>query len=187
MTFKELKAHAVRLWEQINAVVAPLLPHDLGVRWALLLFVAILLAAFGTQCRKAEDADLHFEAGSTIARGETPVLGLVVAYPGPLDTSIEGGFTLIGSSTYGGEHQSSNIALHVAIVDGFGPVDVGLGVATMQNEDAYNSGDIQFMPFIRWWITDQLYLVLDRHFSNAGSRDDNLGRDMALLGWRFDF
>lgn len=187
----------MKLWDKLNALIAPLLPHDKPVRWTLVIFLILLIVAFATTCRRAEAADLMIEAGSTYARGPTPVLGFVVATPGPLDTSLEAGFHLIGSSTYNGQFQSNQIAVHGAIVDGFGKLDIGLGLAVLQNEDAYNSGTIQFMPMLRYRFTDRLALVIARHFSNAGTSrkvcngepgcvgKSNLGRDLAAISWRF--
>ena len=131
-------------------------------------------------------------------------MGLSLVWPGPLDTRIETGFNLVGSSTYPesrcvlvsgdsldrvrecspGVSNPNNIFVHATLVDGFGPVDVGLGVATMQNEDTFNSGDIQFTLLLRWNVTDRLSIGV-RHFSNSGTQKPNTGRDLLTVGWIF--
>lgn len=193
-------------WKAIRAIVAGwsarLFPHNNAMRVTILVFVGIFLIALAT--RIATAAEVRFEAGSAVVRGETPTLGLTVSTPGPLDTSIEAGFNLVGSSTYPegsctlvsgdsldrvracstGRSNPNQIFLHATLVDGFGPVDVGLGIATMQNEDAYNSGNIQFTLLLRWNITSRLSLGV-RHFSNSGTSKPNTGRDLAVLAWRF--
>lgn len=171
-----------------DALRKKLLPHKGKIAAGIGLFVIVLLFAFFTPWNRALAADMWFDAGATIVRGETPVLGLTLATPGPLDTRLEAGFNLIGSSTYPektGRENPVQIAVHAAIVDGFGPVDVGIGIAVLQNEDAYNSGKVQFMPLLRWWLWNDRVLLTYRHFSNSGSVKPNTGRDFVMVGWRF--
>lgn len=61
---------------------------------------------------------------------------------------------------------------------------VGLGVATMQKDDLFNSGKLQFNLRLSYDHWKHVRIDID-HFSNAGSNAPNYGRDMVSVGWRF--
>lgn len=151
---------------------------------AILVFVLLLLGTFATQCR-AEPV-LQFEGGSTIVRGYTPAVGLTLIWPeaGPLDADFQCGIQLVGTSTFRDEHQSNQAAVQCLIVDGYKKLDLGIGVVALQNTDDYNGSHANFSLMAGYRLTDK-FGVLYRHWSNAGSVDPNLGRDMVLLTYRF--
>lgn len=148
------------------------------------IVLALFLAGAATTCRG--EPLLQFGIGSTIIRGQAPVIDLAVVYPqaGPADSDYVAGLTLIGESDYRGP-QRNQIAWRAGIVEGFGRFDVGIGAAILQNEDAFNSCRMQFVlslgyRFLRWPVTAGV-----QHFSNAGTCFPNVGRDMATISWRF--
>ncbi len=69
------------------------------------------------------------------------------------------------------------------MVDGLGPVEVGLGVAYLQNMDTYNGSHVNFKLLLgyRW----ERLSVRWSHFSNGGTKDVNKGRDMITVNWSF--
>jgi hypothetical protein len=146
------------------------------------LFLALFVASFAVQCRAA---DFQFEGGSTVVRGHAPALAVVVTQPDVVAgrADIEYMINLIGSSTFRGEDQPNQIVAGVQLVNGYGPVDLGLGLVVMQNEDAYNSGDVNFSLSLRY--TYRSFSVVLRHYSNAGSSFPNYGRDVLMASWRF--
>lgn len=170
--------------KRIGAWFARLLRNPRASQIISFLFVVLLVAAWATKCH---GADLQFGIGSTISRGETPVLDVAVTTRrgAPLDANWQFGLTLIGSSTYGEVEQPNQAALSALLVDGFGPLEIGLGVAFLQNTDVYNGSHGNFAlqiayRFKRWPVT-----LTVRHWSNAGTVQPNLGRDFALVSWRF--
>lgn len=160
---------------------AKIFPHKPAIRYVLLAFVAVLIAAFATQCR-AEG--LSLEVGSTIVRGETPSLGFVKSWRnrGVGDYAYECGFGIVGSSTFKGAPQSNQGVAECLLVDGFGRIDIGAGLAAQSSSDDYNTR-VNFSLLLRWRITDR-WSVAYRHRSNAGSGSPNKGRDMILVGVR---
>lgn len=172
--------------KQIGAWFARLLRNPRASQIASLLFVALLVAAWATKCHAGETG-LQFGMGTTIARGMTPVFDVAVVTDraAPLDAHWQFGLTLIGTSSYSDQDQPNQAALSALLVDGFGPLEIGLGVAFLQNTDVYNGSHGNFAlqiayRFRRWPVT-----VTVRHWSNAGTVQPNLGRDFALLSWRF--
>ena len=143
-------------------------------------FVACLLLTFATTCHGEE---VLFSVGSPVSRGMTPAVDLSWRFDSKTDAYWQTSLTLVGESTYSGEYQSNNAGLQVLYVDGFGPVDLGIGVAFLQNTDRYNGSHANFtLQFGYNWR--QLY-VQYRHWSNAGTIKPNLGRDLLFVGWRF--
>lgn len=161
--------------------IARIFPHKAPVRYVLVAFVLVLIAAFATQCRAG---DLKLEAGSAIVRGETPAIGFVKSWRnrGVGDYQYECGFGLVGSSTYNDRPQRNQGVAECLLVDGFGRFDIGAGLAAQSSGDAYNTM-VNFSLLLRWRITDRLSLAY-RHRSNAGTGTPNLGRDVILVGWR---
>lgn len=148
---------------------------------AIVIFLALFLATFAVRA----DTTFSFEGGSTVVRGPAPALALVVDQKDVIAGRADVQYTLnlIGSSTWRGEDQPNQIVAGVQVVNGFGPVDFGLGLAVMQNEDAYNSGDVNFSLSVRY--TYKRVSVVLRHYSNAGSSFPNYGRDVLMASWRF--
>lgn len=67
--------------------------------YGIVVFVLLMLLLFSVHSR---GADLYFDAGSTVVRGYTPTIGVNLVFPqqGPVNTSYEVGFNLIGQSTF---------------------------------------------------------------------------------------
>lgn len=151
-------------------------------RYAIYAFVVVLIALWAI---KSRGEDLVFQAGSTVARGYTPVIGVDIRWPeaGPVRTDYELGFRLIGESTYRDEVQSNQIALHASLVDGYKCFRAGLGFAYLTNTDIYNGGNVNFHLLLA--CAGKRVSAQYEHLSCAGSCDPNLGRDMVVIGWRF--
>lgn len=152
------------------------------------ILVTALLLAFATKCHSA-DGDTQFSGGAAIMRGPTAALQLEYLWGEHGDHHLESGITLVGTSDhyegfpqYQG-HQQNNFFLNTTLIDGFGPVDLGLGLAFIQNTDAYNSTGANF-HLLAGYHFKHLHLSYN-HFSNAGTKHPNMGRDIVLLGWRF--
>lgn len=176
--YRDLARHAAA---RVQDWAARIFPHKPAIRYVLLAFVALLIAAFATQCR-AEGVRL--EIGSALVRGETPVLGFYRSWRnrGVGDYAYECGLGIVGESTYKGAPQRNQGFAECLIFDGFGRFDIGLGLAAQSSSDVYNTRT-NFALMLRWRLTERLALTL-RHRSNAGTGDPNLGRDLLLVGWR---
>lgn len=160
-----------------------------GAVIAIALFLALLLAAFATPCRSET---LTFEAGRAVIHGETPVMALSVKFTGPshaeadfveahlLDTDYEFSMVLVGANGA----NPNQIGAQAQIVDGFGKFDLGLGGAYLQNTDQWNGSHLNFSLMMRYRFTEHWSLNY-RHWSNAGTKAPNIGRDMLLMGYRF--
>ena len=149
----------------------------------ILVFILLLLGGFATQCR-AEPV-MQFEGGSTIVRGYTPAIGLTIIWPeaGPLDADFQCGIQLVGTSEYRSDNPNQ-AAVQCLVVDGYKKLDLGIGVVALQNTDDYNGSHANFSLMAGYRFTDK-FGVIYRHWSNAGSVDPNLGRDMLLVTYRF--
>jgi hypothetical protein len=138
-----------------------------ATKWLVIGLVTLLVVALATNCARAGDGPAYPRAA-------------------PGDAALEVGATFVGASTLRDEFQRNNFALRAAIVDGLGPIEVGLGVAYLQNVDTYNGSHLNFVlilgyKFKRWPVT----IRLDQHFSNGGTQAPNKGRDITLGIWRF--
>jgi Lipid A 3-O-deacylase (PagL) len=140
-------------------------------------FVLLLLLALATRCHAQE---ISAAVGSTIVRGSTPVITLQYEAPLVNDTNYWLGITLIGSSTFANQFQQNNFAWHAGIMDGFGKFDIGLGIAYLQNTDVYNGSNTNFTLRVGYQLTKRISIGV-QHFSNAGSRKPNKGRDMLMI------
>jgi len=171
---------ARRTAARVQDWVARIFPHKKPVRYVLVAFVLVLIAAFATQCR---GEGLQLEAGSTIVRGETPSIGFVKSWRnrGVGDYQYECGFGLVGSSTFRDQPQRNQGVAECLLVDGFGHFDIGAGLAAQSSSDDYNTR-ANFSLLLRWRITERLSLAY-RHRSNSGTASPNLGRDVLLVGW----
>lgn len=157
-----------------------LFPHNKPVRWILTAFAVILLVSFATQCH-GDEVKIRFEAGSTVARNESPALVVNVIKPHFVkDANGECFALLIGAY----KESRGVMGFGCAIVDGFGPVDVGLGVVYLNHSDRLNGSQLNFMPQIGWRITDRFGITY-RHISNSGTTPHNVGRDMVLFTYDF--
>lgn len=152
-----------------------------GVAVVLLL----LVASFFTKCAHAEESYVQMGIGSTVVRGPAPAIDLQLVYPdaGPADARVEIGTTFIGGSSFHGNYQQNNFALSAAIVDGLGPLEVGIGASYLQNVDTYNGSHVNFKLILGY--RGERWGVRWAHFSNGGTVSPNKGRDMIICYWKF--
>jgi len=153
-----------------------------SIKWLVVLAVIAFLTFLSFSSRGSE---LYLDAGSAIVRGETPVLGLNIAWKnaGPVNTDYELGFKLIGQSDYKGKPQTNQFALHALLVDGYKNFEMGMGFAYFNVPSNYTCQE-NFSIMVRWRFTDRIHLQ-GQHYSSAGSCKPNVGRDLVTLGWRF--
>jgi hypothetical protein len=146
-------------------------------RIGICVFVVLLLLAFASQCRASE---LWFEAGTTISRGEAPVIGFALEFPkaGPKDLDYMVGLHLIGEA----DGEANNAALSLQLVDGFGKFDIGFGICLLHHADAFNGSRANFALSVAYRFGR--HAVRERHCSNAGMTEVNKGRDLLLFGRR---
>lgn len=149
------------------------------------LVLILLITAFATQCAHSEESYVQMGAGSTVIRGQAPVIDLQLVYPdlGPKDARVEFGATFIGSSDLRGDAQPNNFAFSAAVVDSLGHLDVGLGAVYLQNTDTYNGSHANF-KLILGYTFDRIS-VRWTHFSNGSTRMPNKGRDLICVNWKF--
>lgn len=161
----------------LKKIWVSLFPHQKTVRYVLSVFVLALLAAFATKCR-ADDSVL-FEGGVQYLRGPAATMLVGLQYDGPSDSTIEPGLFLVGRTDAGRGVMGGQVLL----VDGFGRLDLGIGLAAM-NADHHQLGSrINFALMVRYNIGRSYVAV--RHFSNAGTTAENTGIDLVTFGWRF--
>ncbi len=148
------------------------------------IVILLLLAAFASTARSAESY-ASFGVGPTIVRGSAPMLALDITFPqaGPRDADYRIGVMIGGASEFRKNEQPNQAAAFAEVVDGFKKCDVGVGVAYLQNVDEYNGSNANFTlsaacRFGKWRATV-------RHFSNAGTKMPNRGRDMLYISRAF--
>lgn len=161
------------------------LPFNQGNRktqLGVLAVLILLLTAFCTTARAEPYAS--FGVGSTIVRGEAPMVDLTITYPeaGPKDADYAIGVSFIGGSEFNGT-QPNQFAWRAEVLDGFGRFDVGLGVAYLQNIDTYNGSKTNFTLSLGYRA--EKWKVTLRHYSNGGTVKPNKGRDMLYFSYVF--
>ena len=159
------------------------------VQYAIALFVMILLVSFASTCRAADRSDVIFGAGQTYLHGQAPAIRMAVqGAPAWRESNddyvIETALTLVGSVDYKGYRAENNIGASVLYMDGFGPVDVGIGLVYLQNRDFRNGSNMNFEMALGYRPTKNIGIQL-RHWSNAGTRRPNRGTDMVFVTWMF--
>ena len=189
---KQLKLFP-RKW--FSEIWGRLFQNPTRVQYAIALFVMILLVSFASTCRAADRSDVIFGAGQTYLFGQAPVLRMGLQWkPEPWDGTlfgrrnddyvIETALTLVGSVDYKGYRAENNIGASVLYMDGFGPVDVGIGLVYLQNTDFRNGSNMNFEMALGYRPTKNIGIQL-RHWSNAGTRRPNRGTDMVFVTWMF--
>jgi hypothetical protein len=148
--------------------------------------VFILLLILGALNTCSAESVLQMEVGSAVIRGETPAVGITVTWPeaGPGDADFECGLALVGEYTFKGVTYANQAALQCLLVEHLGKLDVGIGAVMLQNADALNGSRGNFSLKLGWRF-DDLWQAQWRHWSNAGTRYPNYGRDMLLVTRRF--
>lgn len=168
------------------------LPFNQGkpkTQLGVLLLIALFVGALATKCAHAgEPSYAQIGGGSTIVRGPSAAIDLAYVYPelGPKDARVEFAATFIGASTLRDEFQRNNFALRATMVDSLWRLDVGLGIAYLQNTDTYNGSNLNFNLLIGYRFKMLPLSMRAQHFSNGGTRSPNKGRDMLFLIWRFE-
>lgn len=165
------------MWNWLRGLWSSLFPHAKAVRWVLTAFVVAFLAAAATQCRAS---DFTFEAGAQYLRGPAAAVAANVVLDGPKDASIEAGLFLVGRTP---DHLGV-MGGQALLVDGFGKCDLGLGLAYMNRLHEQLGSQLNFALMVRYRITDRWYVAV-RHWSNAGTTDENTGLDIITVGYRF--
>lgn len=176
------------LLTRARAAVAliPFNPGNRKTQALVAIFLLLFIAALATRCHAAEPY-AQFGVGSTIIRGPASALDLSVVYPeaGPEDSDYALGITFVGASLYGTARQPGQFMIHGDMIDGFGPLDLGLGIAWLQNTDAYDGSHMNFSLSAAYRFHALPLTLVYRHFSNAGTAAPNVGRDSVFLAWRF--
>jgi hypothetical protein len=173
---------------KLSGLFGKLIPFNQGntkTQAGVAVILLLLIGAFATQCAKAGDSYVQMGLGTTVVRGPAAAIDLALVYPdaGPKDARIEVGATFIGGSEFKGQFQRNNFALRAAVVDGLGPVDVGIGVAYLQNIDTYNGSHVNFSLMLGYQF--EKWSVRWIHFSNGGTVSPNKGRDGVYLLRKF--
>lgn len=159
-----------------------LFPHAKAVRYVLIGFVVLAMLAWATQCRAA---DLTAEVGAQYLRGPAAAMLVTVGYPGPKDTSVEAGLLLVGAVDRDDRASGDGVmGAQVLLVDGFGKLDLGLGLAYMNRVHQNLGSELNFSLMVRYRFTER-WSVAIRHWSNAGTTDNNRGLDVVTVGYRF--
>lgn len=147
------------------------------VRYLLLAFVALLIAGFATTCRS--DGVL-FDVGTQYLLGPAPAASLSLQFDGPGDAWIEPGMLLVGQTPNGSRGVMGG---QVLLVDGFGKLDLGLGLAYMNREHEQLGSQLNFALLLRYRLPKDWYIAV-RHWSNASTTDENTGLDTISFGRR---
>lgn len=163
------------------------LPFNQGNRKTQLLvslIILLMLAALATAARAGESY-ASFGVGTSIVRGQAEMLSLDLTFPqaGPKDADFRTGIVLIGASEFRKNPEPSQAAGYVELVDGFKKCDVGVGVAYLQNTDEYNGSNANFTLSLA--CRYKALRATLRHFSNAGTKMPNRGRDMLYISYAF--
>lgn len=154
----------------------------LKLAWFIVGMTVALLPVRG----RADGLRAEVEGGAAIVRGATTAAGLEVVGESAVGgyADLQAGVLLIGSSRFGNTSNPNQLAAFAQVAAHVESFYLGVGLAKLQRGDAYDSGPLNFALSAQYRIGDHLSLVY-RHFSNAGSRYPNFGRDLALVGWRF--
>ncbi len=149
---------------------------------AIVAFVLALLALFAVRARAEQT--LAVEAGAAVLRGQTPAIGLTIGCPlcGPVGTSYEFGFDLVGDSHEYSESPNA-IGPRAMIVDGWRRAELGLGFQWWNVETGYTC-QFTFALLARYRFTGRLAAQW-RHSSSAGSCRPNTGRDLLTVSYGF--
>lgn len=174
--------------------------NSMPVQAVLYTMVIVFFLAVATHCSKAKSAELDIVSGSTIIRGPTGVIGMNLRYPNLVAgfVDVSGGFAIIGSSNWcsytspkyaiGQCYNSNQSVVHAQAVAHLPwNFELGIGSAHLQHADNYNSGSINFSLSLQHQIWASKYPHLYwryQHFSNAGTHEPNVGRDMLLITYR---
>jgi hypothetical protein len=158
-------------------------PTSIALTLLVLLFIVGLSMGL---CHSAKAAELDFLVGSAAVRGPTATIGMNVRSPGAIGgfADLSAGMNLIGSSNWGGQYNREQAVVHAQVVSHLSKLELGIGVAHLQHDDAYNSGSINFSLSLQYPVYKN-FILRYQHFSNSGSSNPNYGRDLLYTGYRF--
>lgn len=159
---------------------ASLFPHAKAVRYVLLTFVVLAVGAWATKCR----ADVLMEVGAQYLRGPAAAVLVSTDFAGPGDASIEAGLFLVGAVDSTERAHDGVMGGQVLLVDGFGKFDLGLGLAYMNRQHEQLGSQLNFSLMVRYRLPRDWYVAV-RHWSNAGTTNNNTGLDIITIGKRF--
>jgi hypothetical protein len=147
----------------------------------------LLLAMSAMPVSQAAEPRVLVGVGSSFMRGAAPALDLAVTTTrgAPGDARWQYELTMVGRSTFMDRVQGNQTVLSAMLVDHVGGFDAGIGIARMQHVDNYNGSPWNFSLMFayrldRWPISIEL-----RHWSNAGFKYPNVGRNLVFVAWRF--
>lgn len=137
---------------------------------------------------------IDVETGTTIFRGRTPQIGVTanflnVGQAAGRDFDLQVGLGVIAEYRLYGVLYSNQLYFQALVIDGIGPVDVGVGGVYLQNTDQLNGSNANFSLYLAYRASvfggrDNVKAYY-RHFSNAGTALPNTGRDFIGLAYSF--
>lgn len=129
---------------------------------------------------------MQLEGGMTMLRGPAASIGATVAWPGagPRHGDFQCGLFLISQYEADGKTQPNQGIAHCQVIMRVRRFAFGLGPAFLQNMDAINGSHFNFSLMAGYQVTPQLSIAW-RHFSNAGTKSPNKGRDAVMAAWAF--
>ena len=160
-----------------------LLRNPKSAVYGVIVFVAVLLLLFAVHSHGAEQT-LAFEGGARVSRAQTASIGITAACVdcGPVGTSFEYGFDLIGDSPEYGDTPNV-IQLRAQLVDRWKQAELGIGFYYLNHPLPFVC-DRGFHLMARWRPTDR-FAVQWRHSSTGGTCKPNSGMDLVHLSWNF--
>jgi len=147
-----------------------------GTAAFLLGFIIVCGIAY---CTEARGDEIRMNVGATVVRNEAPSVGFSIVWEeaAPGDAFIECGAQLVATSNYSGQG-----AGYCMLKDGFGRLELGMGLAALMKETDKNSTKLNFALGLGWWFTDRLGLGA-LHFSNGSIKYPNKGWNiLAVVG-----
>lgn len=155
------------------------------------LLLLIVPGLLGPRCHAAtpglDSAYLQLSGGSTIVRGEAPVIDLSYIEPAGVlpHAFVQLGMQVIGHSTFHAQPVGRNILWRALFSDGFGGLGFGVGLSFMVNPPPFNGSRLNATVQMTYRFSCVPITLSYMHESNAGLRQPNYGRDALLVGWRF--
>jgi hypothetical protein len=196
------------MWSKFKAWIIAHAPFNLAPGAIFAVLTLIFLILVGLWVNRAHSATVfdekpyvQFNVGSTVIRGVTPTFGIDLVEPTNLvkGSDIVIGMFAVGRSTWkncpidgAGNHQcESNLAWRAIFEDTvygnkFGAVRAGIGISYMTNYLPYNGGNVNANLQLAYEFYKAPLTITYTHFSCGGSCSPNAGRDLLLLGWRFN-
>jgi hypothetical protein len=145
--------------------------------WRLIFLVALI----GVPLEYAMSAEPTrvFSVGTAVKRGYAPAVDFSLRLGETEHHYWQTSLSLVGESQGNG----NNAAVQGLYVAKFGRLDVGLGAALLQNVDGYNGSHANFAIQVGYRMDG--WQAQWRHWSNAGTKLPNLGRDLLWVGRTF--